>query len=168
MRDDDGAKHGSVRAAALSSIFHPHMAHSITLATRRCCSRTLPAALSTRHFTASTQRHEPLDPRVSDLGPTIKDDYATIRAKYRASSPRFLPKPPQLPGLNLRRNPPQPHRPRARSPRLRRAPSNRQAPPRRPLLARHHRSPLRQQHLRDPYLRAPICINRRARRQTEP
>lgn len=59
------------------------MAASLLLVTKRCCSRSTFSAISTRHFTASALRHEPQDPRVSDLGPTIKDDYANIRGKYQ-------------------------------------------------------------------------------------
>ena len=89
--DDNGAGHQDIQAAALSSFFHHLMAHSICIASRRCCSNTLiSAALSIRHFTASALHYESQDPRVSDLGPTIKDDYANIRAKYRVSPIAFL------------------------------------------------------------------------------
>ncbi|KAL9132215.1 MAG: hypothetical protein Q9217_000019 [Psora testacea] len=36
-----------------------------------------------RHFSSTSLRHEVQDPRVSTLGRTIKDEYATIRSKYR-------------------------------------------------------------------------------------
>ncbi len=48
--------------------------------------------------------------------------------------------------LNLYRDPQESHRPRPWPPRLRRASSDWKAPPRRPLLAWHHRSPQSQQH----------------------
>ncbi|KAL9075561.1 MAG: hypothetical protein Q9161_001634 [Pseudevernia consocians] len=59
------------------------MALSISLAARRCYSRSLFSVTSIRQLTASALRQESQDPRVSDLGPTIKDEYANIRAKYQ-------------------------------------------------------------------------------------
>ena len=85
VRDDNGARLLVVQIAGLNSVFHSLMALSLSLATRRCCPRTVFTILSIRPFTASAPRHQSQDPRVSDLGPTIKDDYANIRAKYRGS-----------------------------------------------------------------------------------
>lgn len=60
----------------------------VLASTSRACRALSPTNVSTRslthrQFAVTARCHVSQDPRVSDLGRTIKDDYATFRAKYQ-------------------------------------------------------------------------------------
>ena len=110
------------------------------------------------------EHHTNSDPRINDLGRAIEDDFAILRENYG-----ILPNPSSHINdhrlIHISSNAQKPNRPRPRPPRLRRAPSRRQTPPRRPLLARHHRRHARKRHRSYNLLRPRLCLNRRARPQ---
>lgn len=49
---------------------------------RSCCKTVCPTASLRRQLTATSLRRDPQEPRLSDFGRTIRDEYATLRAKY--------------------------------------------------------------------------------------
>lgn len=59
------------------------MALSLLSLLRRCPLRLCSRSSTYRLLATSSVQHDTLDPRVSNVGRTIKDDYATIRSTYQ-------------------------------------------------------------------------------------
>lgn len=61
---------------------HPTPSVSSYKLSRSCHKIPQTPGVFKRQYTLTARRHRSQDPRVSSLGRTIKDDYATLRAKY--------------------------------------------------------------------------------------
>lgn len=60
------------------------MALLVSFLIRRCHPKTIRfIPFPRRHFTSTTSCHDLQEPRLSKLGRTIRDDYATLRSKYQ-------------------------------------------------------------------------------------